>query len=41
VASGLVLTRVLARAVRVGDDLLKIVGDTRSVTAKDGGALES
>lgn len=41
VAPGVVLTRVLARAVRVGDDLLKIVGDTRSVTAKDGGALES
>lgn len=41
VAPGLVLTRVLARAIRVGDDLLKIVGDTRSVTAKDGGALES
>ncbi len=40
-APGLVLTRVLARAIRVGDDLLKIVGDTRSVTAKDGGALES
>ncbi|CAI9418311.1 N-alpha-acetyl-L-2,4-diaminobutyric acid deacetylase [Pleomorphomonas sp. T1.2MG-36] len=41
VAPGLVLTRVLARAVRGSDDLLKIVGDTRSVTAKDGGALES
>ena len=40
-APGLVLTRVLARAIRVGDDLVKIVGDTRSVTAKDGGALES
>ncbi len=41
VAPGVVLTRVLARAVRVGDDLLKIVGDSRSVNAKDGGALES
>lgn len=40
-APGLVLTRVLARAIRVGDDLVKIVGDTRSVTAKDGGALET
>ncbi|MCM5557105.1 succinylglutamate desuccinylase/aspartoacylase family protein [Pleomorphomonas sp. JP5] len=40
-AAGLVLTRVLARAIRIGDDLVKIVGDTRSVTAKDGGALES
>lgn len=40
-APGVVLTRVLARAVRVGDDLLKIVGDHRSPTAKDGGALES
>ncbi|MBS1165621.1 MAG: succinylglutamate desuccinylase / aspartoacylase family protein [Proteobacteria bacterium] len=40
-APGLVLTRVLARAIRVGDDLVKIVGDSRSVTAKDGGALES
>jgi len=41
VAPGLVLTRVLARAIRVGDDLVKIVGDKRSVTAKDGGALET
>lgn len=41
VAPGLVLTRVLARAIRIGDDLVKIVGDRRSVTAKDGGALES
>lgn len=40
-APGLVLTRVLARAVRGGDDLLKIVGDNRSATARDGGALES
>lgn len=41
VAPGLVLTRVLARAIRIGDDLVKIVGDKRSVTAKDGGALET
>ena len=40
-AAGLVLTRVSARSVRVGDDLMKIVGEHRSRTAKDGGALES
>lgn len=39
-AAGLVLTRVSTRAVRVGDDLMKIVGDRPSRSTRAGGALE-
>jgi predicted deacylase len=39
--AGLVLTRISPRSVRVGDDLIKIVGGARWSRARDNGALES